>query len=295
MRKHRLRIVLMSLLSGVILLPTAVLAQSPEDGSASAPATETAISPAISESDNTAKDIPFSKLDLNSYPKKGDKDDFLTPETAPDSLAILPPPPSPESTAFKADVAAYQAGLKLRKTPLGELAQTDAKLTPEDLGKAFSSVIGIEISPQTTPITYNLMYRMVGDLSDEAVDKAKAHYMRVRPFMHFKARSCQSASDEERMRKNGSYPSGHTAFGWGMALILAEIMPEKQNEIIKRGFEYGQSRVICGAHWQSDVDAGRIMGAAAVARLHTIPAFVRQLNAAKNELAAITERQKTLH
>ena len=38
--------------------------------------------------------------------------------------------------------------------------------------------------------------------------------------------------------------------------------------ILQRGIAFGQSRVICGAHWQSDVDAGRLVGSAAVAKLH---------------------------
>lgn len=82
---------------------------------------------------------------------------------------------------------------------------------------------------------------------------------------------------------NGSYPSGHTTLGWTMALALAEIRPERQNKLLQRGYEYGQSRVICGAHWQSDVDAGRILGAAVFARLHADEQFVAALNKAKKK------------
>jgi acid phosphatase (class A) len=45
--------------------------------------------------------------------------------------------------------------------------------------------------------------------------------------------------------------------------------------------------MICGVHWQSDVDAGRVMGAAAFARLQSDPVFVAQLAEARNELAAV--------
>ncbi|MFT4021066.1 MAG: phosphatase PAP2 family protein, partial [Acinetobacter sp.] len=72
--------------------------------------------------------------------------------------------------------------------------------------------------------------------------------------------------------------------GWSTALILAEIRPDRQNEILKRGYEYGQSRVICGVHWQSDVDAGRITGSAIVARLHADAGFMKQLDQAKREI-----------
>ena len=94
----------------------------------------------------------------------------------------------------------------------------------------------------------------------------------------------------ERLTKDGSYPSGHTAVGWAWALILTEIVPERSGPLLARGMAYGQSRVICNVHWQSDVDEGRIIGAAVVARLHTDPAFRADLDAAKAELDAVRAR-----
>ncbi|MBQ6305886.1 MAG: peptidase M15 [Bacteroidales bacterium] len=46
---------------------------------------------------------------------------------------------------------------------------------------------------------------------------------------------------------------------------------------------YGESRVIVGAHWQSDVDASRLAAAIGLARLHTSPVFLAQLNKAQEE------------
>lgn len=100
--------------------------------------------------------------------------------------------------------------------------------------------------------------------------------------MFFNTHTC-TPQDEGKLRMNGSYPSGHTTLGWTMALVLAEIRPERQNQLLQRGYEYGQSRVICGAHWQSDVDAGRILGAAVFARLHADERFVAALNEAKKK------------
>ena len=96
--------------------------------------------------------------------------------------------------------------------------------------------------------------------------------------------------DEEGLRKDGSYPSGHTAIGWAWALILCEVVPENTDAILARGREFGQSRVVCNVHWQSDVDEGRIMGAAAVARLHADESFRRELEEAKREVAGIRGR-----
>jgi len=106
--------------------------------------------------------------------------------------------------------------------------------------------------------------------------------MQVRPFVLFKNHTC-TPQDDEKMAKTGSYPSGHASFGWAAALILAEINPGRETDILKRGYDFGQSRVICGAHWQSDVDNGRLMGAAVVASLHSNPKFNMALNNAKEE------------
>jgi acid phosphatase (class A) len=94
-------------------------------------------------------------------------------------------------------------------------------------------------------------------------------------------------AEEEKLRKDGSYPSGHTAIGWAWALILTEIAPDRADAILARGRAFGESRVVCNVHWHSDVVEGRFMGAAAVARLHADPAFRAEIKAAKVELADI--------
>jgi acid phosphatase (class A) len=91
-------------------------------------------------------------------------------------------------------------------------------------------------------------------------------------------------ADTALLRKDGSYPSGHTAIGWAWALIFCEIFPAKTDTILKRGYEFGESRVICNVHWHSDVEMGRVMGATAVARLHANPNFLKDLAAAKEEI-----------
>ena len=96
--------------------------------------------------------------------------------------------------------------------------------------------------------------------------------------------------EEELLRKDGSYPSGHTALGWAWALILTEIAPDRADAILARGRAFGESRNVCNAHWHSDVAEGRFMGAATVARLHADPVFRAELEAAKSEYkAAVTK------
>jgi len=120
------------------------------------------------------------------------------------------------------------------------------------------------------------------DAGDLATRAAKEYYMRVRPFAFYGTSTCNT-KDQKKLSTNGSYPSGHTTIGWAVSLILAELNPNRQNEILKRGYEMGQSRVICGYHWQSDVDAARVVASAVVARLHANEVFSEQLLRAKEE------------
>ena len=56
---------------------------------------------------------------------------------------------------------------------------------------------------------------------------------------------------------------------------------------IKRAYDYGQSRVICGYHYQSDVDAGRLCASVGYAAVHSSEAFQKQMAKAKKEIAKI--------
>jgi len=95
-----------------------------------------------------------------------------------------------------------------------------------------------------------------------------------------------SPGGTRRVKKNAAYPSGHAAVGWAWALILSEISPEQTDAILARGRSFGQSRVVCNLHWQSDVTEGRVIGAAMVARLHADPVFRDALEAARAEVTA---------
>ena len=94
--------------------------------------------------------------------------------------------------------------------------------------------------------------------------------------------------DEVELGKEGSYPSGHTMRGWTTALLLAEINPANADTIYARGWMYGESRVIVGAHWQSDVDATRVAASIGYSALHTSPAFREQMHKAQYEFAMKT-------
>ena len=208
---------------------------------------------------------------------------FLTGKSFLTSDKMLPPPPTPEDPAFEHDRLRYEQGKTIRETERGKQAVKDAGYTLEYLAGIYSEPFGMAVSKENTPEIYALLER-VYETSRVSSRKAKERFMRTRPYVHFNEPT-PVPKDEKILRKNSSYPSGHTAKGWAIALVLAEINPARQNEILKRGFEYGESRVIVGFHYQSDVDAARIVSSALISRLQTNDEFVRQLQKAKEEFA----------
>jgi acid phosphatase (class A) len=209
---------------------------------------------------------------------------YLSPGALPSSLALLRPPPVQGSTAFSLDDEIYRKTRALRDTPRWALAKEDADMGFPQAAAVFSCALNAPITEEDTPHLLILMRRAMSD-AVQSTFPAKNHFKRPRPFSVKKEPSC--TPDWENRMRDDSYPSGHAALGWAWALILCEIDPEHTDVILSRGLSLGESRVICGVHWQSDVTAGYLVGAATVARLHADPAFRADLEAAKAELAAV--------
>jgi acid phosphatase (class A) len=209
---------------------------------------------------------------------------YLTPTDLPDSLALLPPPPAAGSAAFERDEEVSKAMTRAPDSPRYRQAASDANLAFPNVLTIFSCAAGVTPDPKTTPALFRLLGRSAIDVGLSTY-KAKNHYQRMRPFAAHGNGTC-FPHDEPMLRNDGSYPSGHSALGWGWALILTELIPARTNQILQRGRDFGQSRLVCNAHWASDVDAGRVIAAATVARLHADPTFLADLAAAKQDLTA---------
>ncbi len=217
--------------------------------------------------------------------KEGFLAGYLPREALPNSLALLPPAPAAGSAAQAFDEEVSRKALALRGTPRWTLANEDANIMFPQAAGTFSCALNAPVTEQDTPHLYVLLRRA---LSDAALSTypAKNDYQRTRPFMVNKESICPTDEGKPYI-KNDSYPSGHAAIGWAWALILSEISPEQADAILARGRTFGESRMICNVHWQSDVIEGRFMGAAIIARLHADPTFRTDLEAAKAELAAV--------
>ena len=212
---------------------------------------------------------------------------YLTHRQLPDLLKWLPAPPDTTSEAFVHDIMRYMWGKTQRlDSARAAIAIRDAVWNVDSTLAEFFVPFGLEITREKTPEIYTLMERSLKTCG-QIGDKAKWFYMRKRPFMRMNEHML-TRHEERGLIRNGSYPSGHTIRGWSTALLLSEINPAAADTILARGMMYGDSRVIVGAHWQSDVDAGRLAGSVACMALHTSQDFLDQLVKARAEFLRLT-------
>lgn len=211
---------------------------------------------------------------------------YFTQGEMPDMMVFLPGPPDSTSAAFLNDVARYYWGKEMRKDPeRAAQATRDAVYGLETILTEFEEAFGMKITKEETPEIYKVLLEGTATC-DSICTRPKREYMRRRPFMVFNEQTL-TPEDEEALRKNGSFPSGHTLLGWSSALLLMEINPDRATEIMARGYRYGENRLVVGAHWQSDTDAARLAASVAYARLHTSERFLEQMKKAREEFQAL--------
>jgi hypothetical protein len=64
-----------------------------------------------------------------------------------------------------------------------------------------------------------------------------------------------------------SYPSGHTTYGYMGSILLAVLVPQRYQQMMARGAEYGNDRILMGAHYTMDVLGGRTLATYDLAHL----------------------------
>lgn len=201
-----------------------------------------------------------------------------------DPLAVYPPAPVKGDARYAADRALFKATRRLADTPRWDMATSDVASEMSNMMRNFSCAAGVTLTPETAPRLAALMKRVERDGNDLS-NIAKAHYKRERPFLIDRGRVCQPLSE----LKSFDYPSGAATVGWAWGAVLAQLLPDRSTALLARGRAYGESRMVCGAHNASAVEAGRVSGATTVTVLQSIPAFQADMAAARTELAALRQ------
>src|SRR6266567_2231256 len=249
--------------------------------------------------------LPALLLCLGATPALSLSDSPYLAPGAFDAVNLLPPPPEPNSTEQKRDV---ERVLQTQKTSTPErmrLAQADARV---DLSR-FADVLGPNFMPDKMPVVA-AFFRKVARDTGPVVGMAKDCWERPRPFVvnaqihppgqmqqataiapgtvaqntapHGPGSPCLPAGPTPAF--SYSYPSGHSTFGAVTGILLANMVPEKRRELFARAWDYGESRVVGGVHFPTDVESGRIEATAMVALMMQNAEFRADLAAARVEL-----------
>lgn len=208
---------------------------------------------------------------------------FLTAETRPDAVATIPPAPKEGDTRNTLDWEIFRKTRALEGGDRWKLAQADDSYRPEYLLSAFSCAAGVSLTPQNAPTLANILSRTTVD-AGLAAEAAKQLYQRTRPFMHNEGNVCIARS--AGLDASFDYPSGHASLGWMAGLVVAQLVPDHASSILARGRAYGESRIVCGLHNMSAVEAARTNAAGVYAALQGSSEFTAAMATARQEIDA---------
>jgi acid phosphatase (class A) len=214
-----------------------------------------------------------------------------------DVRALVPPAPPPGSLAEVQDRVVFLDTRPLIDGPRGAEAAADDVYLPPAVAPRFAGALGATLTEKDTPLALTLIGRVVKD-AEVLVAPVKqsappAGTGRIRPFVMWPAeKHCPLTADDVKFHlpQTGSYPSTHAMVGWIWASVLTALAPDRADRLIARGIAFGDSRVICGFHYRSDVEAGRLAAAALMAREQADPGFQTALAAAKREFETYRRR-----
>lgn len=206
------------------------------------------------------------------------------PQGALDTLRVLPPAPTPGTARYEADRKVFRDTRALKGSPRWVLATADAEDNVAAMMRDFSCAAGVTLTREAAPRTAALIDRMRFDVRN-AVNPPKDYYKRQRPYLIDQGDIC--VAKDQSLAKSPDYPSGHTTWGWTIGLVLAEAIPDRSQDVLVRARAFGESRVVCGVHNASAIEAGRTNASILVATLHTAPEFRDDVAAARSEIAAL--------
>lgn len=224
---------------------------------------------------------------------------YLAKADLPDVTVWMPPQPAAGSKAQAADDEAIRLTRALLKGPRGLQAAQDDVFTPDEIAQRLKPALGAELNHCNAPRLIHLLRKAQSDASAllAPIKRPVDQGGRPRPFVAKpKLATCLSPVDLAGKRhedidvfhldRSGSYPSTHALVGMFVGMLMTDLAPDQGAAMMAWGLEFGQSRVVCGFHYPSDVTAGRLAAAALWARLQASEAFAQDLQAAKEEVRA---------
>jgi acid phosphatase (class A) len=197
-----------------------------------------------------------------------------------DPSRLLPPPSKDGSDLQKAELAEVQRAYHGRTPERRAQAEWDDKHETVEL---FFKTLGPEFDLKKLPATAKVMATVENEQSVTA-NIAKRYFLRNRPWaIDPTLVACDYKPNAAPLT---SYPSGHATLSYSEGFILAALMPEKAQPILDRAQEYAYSRVVCGAHYPSDIEASHVLATELAMMMMKDPKFAADFDAARSELKA---------
>lgn len=191
---------------------------------------------------------------------------------------LLPPPPANDSARTKKEIGELLA-IQVTRTPEME-ARAKADVV-EDIWRFADVVNNPKFAAENLP-KFSAFFDRIVATEPAVTDAAKDTWKRPRPHLLY----ADLVKPIVPLSKSGSYPSGHTTIGTLMAVVLANMLPEKKEAIMTRGWEYGWNRVVGGIHYPSDIEAGRISAMVIAQTIMQHDDYKTEFEAAKAEVRA---------
>jgi acid phosphatase (class A) len=199
-----------------------------------------------------------------------------------DFATLFAAPPAANSTQTRQELNQLLAIQERRTKAEVDAARADRKTEVWQ----FAGALGL--SPREMKALGSLgdLTRLVEDEVRPYVRAAKHRFLRLRPY-EIEPRIEPCIDD---VRGDLSYPSGHATYGYVMAYLLSDMVPERRPQLMARAKEYAQQRAVCGVHFPGDLEAGRL-GAEWLARQFLASAeYQAASSTARRELRAVTVR-----
>lgn len=204
------------------------------------------------------------------------KEPLLVPASQFDARTILHTPPANDSEITAGELAELHRIEAGRTKAEFDKAAADGK---DESVFLFRNVFGDGFAADRLPATAAFFAKVGNDEGFHAAI-AKNQWRRPRPIaVDANIHPCGPG-------KSFSYPSGHATRAYVLGIVLASVVPAKRDAILERAADYARSRLICGVHYPSDVEAGRLVGTALAAVMLSSPRVQRELEPVRTELKA---------
>jgi acid phosphatase (class A) len=214
------------------------------------------------------------QMDQPSQPVQLNQLHYLTGKK-PDAIALLAPPPLPDSPEQAADMDEVRTVYHAATSNDIAVAYSEKKFSVFN----FTPAVGAFFQSSNLPKTTAFFMRVQVDAA-AVTDNAKEYYKRPRPYV------TDPTLANGKLEKNFSYPSGHSTESMVLALVLADLFPDKHDAIVAEARSIGWHRVMIARHYPTDIYAGRVLAQAIVKQFKNSDSFQHDFAEARAEIAA---------